>query len=106
MGPVPCTRLHRSLQSEGRGAGGRDAARAEQAGLEAQRIALQSDDAKRGVELQVRLAWQSAEVARAVLFLLSDDASFITGTALPVDGGYQSMGPEGLGKTAIIAGTK
>jgi NAD(P)-dependent dehydrogenase (short-subunit alcohol dehydrogenase family) len=46
------------------------------------------------------------EVARAVLFLLSDDASFITGTDLPVDGGYQSMGPEGLGKTAIIAGTK
>lgn len=47
--------------------GGRDAARAEQAGLEAQRIALQTDDAKRGVELQVRLAWQSAEVARAAI---------------------------------------
>ena len=46
------------------------------------------------------------ECARAILFLLSDDASFITGTDLPVDGGYQSMGPEGLGKTAIIAGTK
>ena len=27
------------------------------------------------------------EVARAILFLASDDASFITGTALPVDGG-------------------
>ena len=46
------------------------------------------------------------ECARAILFLLSDDASFITGTDLPVDGGYQSMGPEGLGKTAKIAGTK
>jgi NAD(P)-dependent dehydrogenase (short-subunit alcohol dehydrogenase family) len=29
-----------------------------------------------------------AEVARAILFLASDDASFITGAVLPVDGGY------------------
>jgi NAD(P)-dependent dehydrogenase (short-subunit alcohol dehydrogenase family) len=28
------------------------------------------------------------EVAKAILFLASDDASFITGTILPVDGGY------------------
>ncbi|MEI7990667.1 MAG: SDR family oxidoreductase, partial [Chloroflexota bacterium] len=27
------------------------------------------------------------EVARAILFLASSDASFITGVALPVDGG-------------------
>jgi len=27
------------------------------------------------------------EIARAVLFLASEDASFITGAALPVDGG-------------------
>lgn len=45
------------------------------------------------------------EIARPILFLLSDDASFITGTDLPVDGGYQSMGPEGLGKTTVIAGS-
>ena len=30
------------------------------------------------------------EVANAALFLLSDEASYITGVALPVDGGYVS----------------
>lgn len=34
------------------------------------------------------------EVAAAVLFLCSDDASFITGTDICVDGGYTAMGPE------------
>lgn len=31
---------------------------------------------------------EPVEVANAILFLASDDASFITGTILPVDGGY------------------
>lgn len=34
------------------------------------------------------------EVAAAVLFLCSDEASFITGTDIRVDGGYTAMGPE------------
>lgn len=53
----------------------------------------------------LRRLGEPIECARAALFLLSDDASFITGTDLPVDGGYQSMGPEGLGETAKIAGS-
>ncbi|GAI86810.1 unnamed protein product, partial [marine sediment metagenome] len=31
---------------------------------------------------------RAEEVAYAILFLASDDSSFITGVALPVDGGY------------------
>jgi NAD(P)-dependent dehydrogenase (short-subunit alcohol dehydrogenase family) len=34
-----------------------------------------------------------AELAAAALFLASDEASFITGAALPVDGGYSASGP-------------
>ncbi len=32
------------------------------------------------------------EISRAVLFLLSEEASFITGIAMPVDGGYLLKG--------------
>jgi A-factor type gamma-butyrolactone 1'-reductase (1S-forming) len=31
---------------------------------------------------------QPAEIAAAAAWLLSDDASFVTGATLPVDGGY------------------
>lgn len=53
----------------------------------------------------MRRMGKTEEVASAVLFLLSDAASFITGTDLPVDGGYQGLGPEGLGQNTRIAGT-
>ena len=45
------------------------------------------------------------EVADAVMFLCSDNASFITAAELPVDGGYLGMGPEGLGETSSFAGS-
>jgi len=38
------------------------------------------------------------EVAQAICFLLSDQASFITGADLAVDGGYLAMGPERVGE--------
>lgn len=46
------------------------------------------------------------EIAAPALFLLSNDASFITGTDLPVDGGYNGLGPEGLGQNTKLAGSK
>lgn len=53
----------------------------------------------------LRRMGHAVEIAGPVLFLLSEDASFITGTDLPVDGGYNALGPEGLGQTAKIAGS-
>ena len=38
------------------------------------------------------------EIADAVMFLVSDQASFITGSNLMVDGGYGALGPEALGQ--------
>ena len=36
-----------------------------------------------------------------MLYLLSDRASFVTGTDLAVDGGYAAMGPEALGQAFV-----
>lgn len=54
----------------------------------------------------LRRTAEPVEVAGPVLFLLSDDASFVTATDLYVDGGYLAMGPEGIGKLTVIAGSK
>jgi NAD(P)-dependent dehydrogenase (short-subunit alcohol dehydrogenase family) len=45
------------------------------------------------------------ECAGPILFLLSDDASFVTAVDLPIDGGYQGMGSEGIGKASSFAGS-
>ena len=53
----------------------------------------------------LRRVAEPVECAGPTLFLLSDDASFITGTDLAVDGGYLAIGPEGLGETTVNAGS-
>jgi len=47
-----------------------------------------------------------SEVAAAVTFLASLDASFINATDLKVDGGYGAMSAEGHGENSSFAGTK
>jgi NAD(P)-dependent dehydrogenase (short-subunit alcohol dehydrogenase family) len=54
----------------------------------------------------LRRLGEPREVARAILFLCSDDASFITAAELPVDGGYRGLGSEGLGETSAFAGSE
>jgi hypothetical protein len=44
---------------------------------------------------------KALECADPALFLLSDDASFITGPDLAVDGDYRAIGPDGLGELTL-----
>jgi NAD(P)-dependent dehydrogenase (short-subunit alcohol dehydrogenase family) len=52
----------------------------------------------------LRRCAEPREVARAILFLCSEDASFITATDLSVDGGYLGMGHEGVEGHDVAAG--
>jgi NAD(P)-dependent dehydrogenase (short-subunit alcohol dehydrogenase family) len=47
---------------------------------------------------------EPSEVAAAISCLASDDASIVTGTDLPVDGGYLALGPEGGFKLTTVSG--
>jgi len=49
---------------------------------------------------------EPVECAGPILFLLSEDASFITAADLAIDGGYQGLGSEGLGKASTFAGSE
>jgi NAD(P)-dependent dehydrogenase (short-subunit alcohol dehydrogenase family) len=51
----------------------------------------------------LRRCAEPREVARAILFLCSEDASFITAADLHVDGGYLGLGSEGLGEASHFA---
>lgn len=51
------------------------------------------DDARSVVNLRMNRAGVPADMAKALLFLASDDADFITGTALFVDGGVTAIMP-------------
>ena len=52
----------------------------------------------------LRRCGKPEEVASACMFLCSEESSFITGTDLPVDGGYLGLGGEGIGEDAEYSG--
>jgi NAD(P)-dependent dehydrogenase (short-subunit alcohol dehydrogenase family) len=56
-------------------------------------MALHSDSPVRSAFIDMHLlkrAGRAEEVAKVAVFLLSDDASFVTGANIPVDGGFSA----------------
>jgi len=54
-------------------------------------MTLEQFDAEEGAKTFLKRIGKGREVATAILFLASEDASYITGTHLMVDGGYTAM---------------
>jgi NAD(P)-dependent dehydrogenase (short-subunit alcohol dehydrogenase family) len=54
-------------------------------------MTLEQLNADEGAKTLLKRVGQPPEVARAILFLASDEASYITGTHLMVDGGYTAI---------------
>jgi NAD(P)-dependent dehydrogenase (short-subunit alcohol dehydrogenase family) len=54
-------------------------------------MTLEQFDAEEGAKTFLKRIGKGREVATAILFLSSEDASYITGTHLMVDGGYTAM---------------
>lgn len=57
--------------------------------------AIPSGSTSAGVFHALGRIGRAAEVARVVAFLCGEDASFVTGSEVRVDGGYLALGPEG-----------
>jgi len=51
------------------------------------RVSLERAEAESGAEIPLGRVARAEEVARAILFLAGDEAAYLTGVALPVDGG-------------------
>jgi NAD(P)-dependent dehydrogenase (short-subunit alcohol dehydrogenase family) len=58
--------------------------------IDTAQLAHASEEARKGLAATIPLGrlGQPDEIGKAVLFLASPDASFITGSAMYVDGGY------------------
>ena len=50
------------------------------------------EEAAKNARMPIARLGKPEEVAQAALFLACDDSSYVTGAALPVDGGYLAAG--------------